>query len=403
MKFKTQLVDDIHVDKYDETPEGYLVFKDIKISRVGLQDYKGYELGLEFDDDDYDKTFVVYRAPDEVFSEDSLKSLTMKPVTNDHPWELLNSTNHQEWAKGTTGSTASKAEDGEHVLLDQLLITDSELVSDFKMGLKTELSVGYIVGWDETPGITHDGKAYDLKQTNIRGNHVAVVARGRCGQSCNLTDSDGQNGNNIGEPMNKVQRLIDGTPVQIDESSVAILDSVLAKLEVSEEKNATLQTVAVDTETKLKEDHIKVLATKDAEIVELKKNQINPATLDALANIRAGVIATAKSVLGDEYKVEDVACSIIKKDIVAKFLGDSADPKQLGNETYVDTFYSTIQKDSKGAGGANTDTTEVVDDDNALAASLTKAFGEKVGDSGVSNTAREVYLKDLTSGTVKKK
>ena len=53
-----------------------------------------------------------------------------------------------------------------------------------------ELSCGYKLNLDETPGITPDGQHYDAIQRDIRYNHLAVVQRGRAGNARLNMDGD---------------------------------------------------------------------------------------------------------------------------------------------------------------------------------------------------------------------
>lgn len=49
-----------------------------------------------------------------------------------------------------------------------------------------ELSCGYTLTLDETPGTTPEGEHYDAIQRNIRYNHLAVVPRARAGSLARL-------------------------------------------------------------------------------------------------------------------------------------------------------------------------------------------------------------------------
>lgn len=118
-----------------------------------------------------------YRPPSEVFNEDSLASFSMVPVTDDHPPEALNARNAKKYAVGAVGESVKQ--DGDHVAAS-LAIFDEDTILKMQSG-KQQLSCGYTADLIEEPGISPEGEKYDAIQTNIRGNHVAIVDMGRAG------------------------------------------------------------------------------------------------------------------------------------------------------------------------------------------------------------------------------
>lgn len=118
------------------------------------------------------------RLPEEVFKSDAMQSFALVPVTDEHPPGFLDAKNTREYARGSVAGTLRK--DGEFVA-GELLVTDADLIKKLEDGAARELSCGYNCDLDEKPGITSDGLRYDAIQRNIRGNHVAVVAKGRAG------------------------------------------------------------------------------------------------------------------------------------------------------------------------------------------------------------------------------
>ena len=116
-----------------KTPEGYLICYDVPINRTGTQMYTAGELGLEGEPE---RPVTVYRLEEDVFSPAALASLEGKDITRGHPAEMLAAENQASYSKGHL----------EHVRRD-----------------------GY-------------------RQTNLVGNHVAVVPRGRAGHSVAIKD-----------------------------------------------------------------------------------------------------------------------------------------------------------------------------------------------------------------------
>ena len=78
-----------------ETGEGFLICRNVPIARTGEQDYLGTELGLPVAD-----VVKVNRPAEEVFSDAALASFEGKPVTNDHPPELIDSETATMYEKG---------------------------------------------------------------------------------------------------------------------------------------------------------------------------------------------------------------------------------------------------------------------------------------------------------------
>jgi hypothetical protein len=69
---------------------------------------------------------------------------------------------------------------------------DKATIADVEGG-KRELSNGYASLIDFTPGETVNGQHYDAVQRQIRGNHVAVVDKGRAGPMCRIGDAVASN------------------------------------------------------------------------------------------------------------------------------------------------------------------------------------------------------------------
>ena len=69
-----------------ETVEGFLICRNVPIARTGEMEYLESELKP---DGSNSKMVTVCRSPDEVFSEAALSSFEGKPVTDEHPPELL--------------------------------------------------------------------------------------------------------------------------------------------------------------------------------------------------------------------------------------------------------------------------------------------------------------------------
>lgn len=160
-----------------ETPEGYLICRDVKIGRTGSMQYLGRELPDAFREGS-DDLCTVKRLPDELFSKDTIASFEGKPVTNTHPADNINV---QTVGFQGCGHIQNVHEDGKYLVAD-LYITDAALINEVKEGLKREVSCGYDCEWVKTSD-------HQYEQREIVGNHVAVVKSGRAGHKVSIQDS----------------------------------------------------------------------------------------------------------------------------------------------------------------------------------------------------------------------
>ena len=166
-------------DHMIRTPEGYLVCKDVPIARTGIQNYRG----MEFGGTDPNKIYNIERPEAEVFSKAALASFEGKPVVDEHPTEDVKPGNVLQYLKGTCRNVHR----GEGALSDcivaDLIIYDDDLIRKIEDG-KRDVSCGYDCLWDPKDIDTY-------VQREIRGNHVAVVNRGRAGHRVSIRDSKG--------------------------------------------------------------------------------------------------------------------------------------------------------------------------------------------------------------------
>lgn len=174
-------------DKARVNSDGYMAIR-ARAARTGIYDYLGIEVDPEGKHFAADEIIKVYRPPEEVFDRESLASYVGKPITNDHPAEPVTSANWRDVAGGTIMSACRETiESGDFITFD-LAFMDADLIRDIESG-KRELSNGYGAEVIVKDGITEDGEPYQAIQTNMRGNHVAVVDRGRAGSQCRIGDA----------------------------------------------------------------------------------------------------------------------------------------------------------------------------------------------------------------------
>ena len=164
-----------------ETPEGYLVCEGVAIARAGDLLYAEGETGVQAADNGL---VVISRTIEDIGNKETLASYEGKPIVISHPDDgiLVNPENVKEFIVGVVQNPrVGIGEDSDKVLAD-FLIMDSGAIDAVKKRRLRSVSCGYTHRLIQT-GV---GKG---KQTGIRGNHIALVESGRCGDECAIFDS----------------------------------------------------------------------------------------------------------------------------------------------------------------------------------------------------------------------
>lgn len=277
-----------------ETVEGFLICRNVPIARTGEMDYLESELKQ---DGDSSKMVKVYRSPEEVFSEAALSSFEGKPVTDEHPPELLTPDNCVQYARGHA-QNIRKGEGGweGHVIAD-LHIQDEELIRAIQDG-KREISCGYECSYIENEDGTYS-------QHDIRGNHIAVVTRGRAGKHVAILDS-----------CKKVEAV-----KRPERNEKMKKNSLFLKLFARAAKDASpeeLETMAADAAAAMDEEPAAkeppaASAAKEEPLKEGTQDSTSlDGKLDMLLDMMKG-LAAGKSGGGTEQPVEDPLDSLVKE------------------------------------------------------------------------------------------
>lgn len=292
---------------------GYLR-ADATLTRVGVFEYQLKDGSVRRE----------LRLPEEVFHADSLASFSLAPVTNEHPPEALTGDNTSKYQVGVVGE--SPREDGDHVLAS-ILITHKDSVSDIELGKRRELSCGYNCDLEAKPGVWN-GQPYDAIQRKIRGNHVALVSRGRAGPEARIrldaedavmadppeTQNDSHTAPGQEHDMRKV--LINGIWVEVSEQAEQALvverkSNNDALVKVTEDLKAA--TARADKES-ARADGLKDAADK-AE--KARADAADPKAIQALVQARVALEKQAGAVLEemklDSLSDQDVKVAVLKK------------------------------------------------------------------------------------------
>lgn len=254
-----------------KTPEGYLLCLGVPIARTGEQEYFKQEfedLDIEAGDDG---KIIIERPEEEVFSPKAMASFEGKSFTVQHPEEFVDPKNWKELTVGVASSIRRGLGDLKDDLLADILVTDQSAISLVLDGMR-EISCGYECDYVEI------GKGRG-RQTNIVGNHVALVDQGRAGPKYAIKDHKGA-------PMSlieKIQKLIEsekptktkdeaeagtGKPVEVKahdaEQLHSMMDAIMKKLDAMNQK-------APDKEDEVKTDDEEVETGLEARLKKLEE------------------------------------------------------------------------------------------------------------------------------------
>lgn len=323
-------------------PEGYLICVNVPIARSGTQKYLPEEV-----DQDGDEMVTVYRPEEEVFSETTMASFEGLPVTDDHPDgdEGVTAENAKWLSRGHVQNVHRGTGDEKNMLIADLFITDPDTIQKVLDG-KREISCGYNYELCE-----EDGK---LVQRQIRGNHIAIVDKGRAGHRVCIKDS-APNNERRNHRMRKNKHGIlakmlasfakDAEPEEVAEAVEAI-DEIVSEPEKEEPKAMDAEvTEKLDTITDLLQKMPTQKAATEEDEDEDEEEAQDPAAKPAV----------------DEDKLDKVI-SLLEK-LVAKQLLDEApeeDPLQKLEDELAEGEEKTEEAETDADEEADPDEEELV-------------------------------------------
>ena len=362
-----------------ETGEGFLICRNVPIARIGVQDYIGREIGMETDE-----VIQVNRPEEEVFSAAAMASFEGKPVTDDHPSEMVTPDNVALYEKGHAQNVRRGTGEFADYLVADLHIHDSELIKQIREG-KRQISCGYECEYVETDS--------GIQQTKIRGNHVAVVNEGRAGAKAAIMDS-------IKKQPEKAERN-----KRMSKKSTLLKLFGIAASGKSEEEVAKL---ALDTADALEEQ----IEEKVEEKAELPAGDAEP-------ELSAKEQAQVEEKVADEITLADLAG---KLDQLITLLSPKAEPekaevevetkedidsalKELGDETGEESVVVSAEEMDEEATEEVAASEEVKTDacgakDTALDAAMQRAILKTVRDA-VAGIKDETERKSVTDAVLK--
>lgn len=159
---------------------GFWRIKNNPLSKEGVFPYLGRQIDKSLEPN---KIYWVYRPMSEISNPETVESFNAAPLIDEH--EMIG----DGWTKyddrpagGVVYNTHAK--DGK--LYGDIRIYSEKLKDEIESG-KKELSMGYECNYEAQHGV-FDGKEYDFVQKNLRGNHIALVNRGRMGSDVRVYD-----------------------------------------------------------------------------------------------------------------------------------------------------------------------------------------------------------------------
>lgn len=352
------------------TPQGFLRV-DGYVGKAGIYEYRNDDGSIRRE----------LRLPEEIFSAIALDGFDAAPLTIGHPSEAVTAANVRAHEVGSVHGSARQ--DGDHVAAS-IVIKDAAAIRHVESG-KHQLSPGYAIDLDETPGNHPTYGRYDAIQRNIVINHLALVDQARGGSTVRLRmDSDDADNAiaQIDQPRATLEsarmdpeQQIAGLKLQLDaleKTAQERKDSLSAALVERDDAKGKLRTLTdrVDSlekdmaagHTVLETAAIKVHSERadaaERELTDLKARR--DADIRRAAEIRVKAVA----VMGSTFRVDGMPDRAIQETVIKKFapkeeVGDAVSEAYISSrfDSLVDGFVSNARSLTRAGEllGANSD------------------------------------------------
>lgn len=384
------------------TPEGFLKGRAI-VTSIGVFQYKNPDGTLRGE----------LRLPEEVFEEESLDSMKLKPLTNGHPTEQVTSENIAKYQIGNLGDNPSKntqwssapgwddtcITDGLHVAID-LTVQNADGISAVRNG-KVALSMGYSCNLDPVPeGARYLGTPYQYIQRRIRYNHIALVEEARAGDAARITFDRLDSSESLTQDIEKNTKQedlmlktinLDGVDYQAEAKVLEFLSKEKMRADAAEGQVTALTTQksTLEGERDAQKDRADKL---DAELAKVKADAQDQTKLDSAIQAKLELYQTVTG-LGVEIKKDGLYLSDldIKKAVILKA---SPEAKLDGkDDAYIQGRFDSALEGIKVTTANNTTISNLTG--GAEAVDLSRKDGE---DKPTSVDARAEMIKRQQSG-----
>jgi hypothetical protein len=285
------------------------------------------------------------RLPEEVFHPDSVNSLKNKPLTNNHPPEIVTDDNVDKYQVGNIDDNVLQ---DQYHLAAGIHVTDEQAVNDIQDG-KRALSAGYSVDLEKKSGVWM-GVKYDAIQRNIQYNHVAIVDRGRAGDDAKIKlDSidptlgilhiEKKQNFNKREDKSMLKKIrIDGVEWEADAEVIKAYTQATSEIEkLKNDHTVEIESLKKDNDTitaerdQLKEDNEKLKKLNE----EIQKD--NPEVIEKAVQSRLVVLDAAKR--ADVEVKTEMSEDEIKKEIIIKLFPNSVEKLDGASEDYINARF----------------------------------------------------------------
>ncbi len=282
---------------------GYMRVSNNILTSAEISEYIGKEIaGYEKIGLDPNKTYKIYRPIDEL--EKALPNFKNLPLLSDHIY-ISASSPKKDIHIGSIGSDLRIEGDD---LIGDLIITDQKFIDKINEGL-TGLSCSYTY----VPVIEegeYNGDKYDIKMTEITGNHVALVDNPRVGKA---GVSDSKEVNNIkkgNKEMSIFKKLFSINKVLSKDSDVSKDDIVETILEIATGEDEHADKLKMIGELLKKASELKSEDEDENQVQDEDENQVSDE---------------------DENKVEDEDNKVQDEDLVVS--ADEEDDKLSASDS----------------------------------------------------------------------
>jgi len=320
-------------------PNGFLLCSDALLAREGVLVYKQWELP--------EKLVAALGFPEEIKVFRSLDTLSAPlddyrglPVTDTHPWDSVS-------VKDVTpvvGIVVNPHINGKGIR-SEMTVFQSGAIYEVQHNDKSQLSLGYGADLVIQSG-EYEGETYDVVQTAIMPNHVAIVQTGRCGPECMISDHAADTGcgcvacSNRNANTGKLHSQNKRTSIVEKSVNVVIGDEVV---EVSDKDEKTVKTAAAQLKDTVKKNEqlqgeVDTLKAENERLTtELSEEKMSVRVNDA-ARVRGSIIAKA------EHYLETVNDTDDNRAIMVATLKAHKDKREFDGRTddYVQSAFDSL-------------------------------------------------------------
>lgn len=291
--------------KLEATPEGFLVGV-AALTSIGIFPYRQPDGSIRRD----------LRLPEEVFNPKSLATLKMKPVTKQHPTDEVSKENVKAHQVGNTGSNIFH---DPYTVYGDLTIQDVDAVKAVTSKELVALSCGYDARLDFTPG-TIWGQDYDCIHRDIVYNHLALVKKGRAGDSIvlRLDSADNTDINNPSRSKSMKKLILDHAQFEVDDTVHEHFVRLSAKADKLESEKAGILKDSADQLSAEKAKNEALSAQVEALKADKAKMQdTSPEAIQKAVTARLALLGAAKSVgvesLKDTASDDELRVAVVSK------------------------------------------------------------------------------------------